>query len=214
VELEVHILPPFWMTKSFKIIFLVLLLAILVLAYKLRLKSIERRTKYVKQKVEELSAELINKERESKNINPERKDLVDEIDSLSYPRTKLEKALIPWGNKIKTIEGKFTARDIEFINQVNLFIDENLHDSTFSIELLSKKVNMSRATFYRKFTELTDMKPADYIKHIRLKKAFHLLENEDYTVAQAAECVGFQSESHFRKSFKLEFGITPSSIKG
>lgn len=72
---------------------------------------------------------------------------------------------------------------------------------------------MSRASFYRKFTDLTGNTPADYIRKIRLRNAHQLLKTTNLSVSEIAEKSGFQSVGHFRKSFKNEFNKTPSETQ-
>ncbi|MBN2807610.1 MAG: helix-turn-helix domain-containing protein, partial [Prolixibacteraceae bacterium] len=112
-----------------------------------------------------------------------------------------------------TLTNQLSRRDNDFMQKVNELIKNHLSDSEFSIEILSDKLNMSRATFYRKFSDLTGIKPADYIRRYRLKTAYDLFMNTGKTTQEVCELVGFQSISHFRKSFKDEFGLTPGNIQ-
>ncbi len=99
--------------------------------------------------------------------------------------------------------------DQAFIDLVNQALDHHYSDPLFNIEKLSEQVYMSRSTFYRKFSGLTGMGPADYLRKIRLKKATVLLNQQTIPISQIAENIGFQSAAHFRKCFKEEFGVTP-----
>lgn len=112
-----------------------------------------------------------------------------------------------------SIGAKLNTRDREFLKSVNELIEKNLDNPLFSVEVLSGEVNMSRTTFYRKFTDLTGIKPSDYIRLYRLKVAHSLLSSSGKTIQEVGERVGFKSDSHFRKSFKDEFGLTPTKIQ-
>lgn len=75
---------------------------------------------------------------------------------------------------------------------------------------MSKIANMSRAGFYNKFKALTGISPGDYLRKYRLQKANLMLMENNLNINQISSEIGFQSVSHFRKSFKQEFGHTPS----
>lgn len=137
--------------------------------------------------------------------------LLAKINSLLLNRQKL-RALFKQAPGDVNVANQLNGRDKEFLQKVNELIKSHLSDSQFSIEVLSEKVNMSRATFYRKFSDLTGIKPADYIRRYRLKTAYDLFLTTGKTTQEVSELVGFQSISHFRKSFKDEFGVTPGSI--
>ncbi|MFA9390093.1 MAG: response regulator [Prolixibacteraceae bacterium] len=138
--------------------------------------------------------------------------LLAKIQSLLLNREKLKVQFrkMPQPGELKN---QLSSRDKEFLQKVNQLIEIHIGDSLFSIELLSEKLNMSRATFYRKFSDLTGVKPADYIRRYRLKTAYDLFLSTAKTTQEVCEMVGFQSVSHFRKNFKDEFGESPSSVQ-
>jgi AraC-like DNA-binding protein len=47
----------------------------------------------------------------------------------------------------------------------------------------------------------------------RLNNAFHLLTNMGKTVSEAAFESGFESTSHFSRSFRQRFGNSPTTIR-
>lgn len=112
-----------------------------------------------------------------------------------------------------SLPNQLSKQDRNFIKIVNEIIESKLADPLFNVEELSKKANMSRATFYRKFTGLIGINPADYIRKNRLKKAYALIKDKQLNISRVAEYTGFLSVSQFRKSFKKEFGKTPSEIQ-
>ncbi|MGM0377153.1 MAG: helix-turn-helix domain-containing protein, partial [Bacteroidota bacterium] len=84
-------------------------------------------------------------------------------------------------------------------------------DPHFNVENLSEMMAMSRSSFYRKFSDLTGMTAAGYIRKARLQKAASLLKQDQLPVSQLSERVGFRSVAHFRKCFKEEFGRNPGA---
>ncbi|OQP52916.1 helix-turn-helix transcriptional regulator [Niastella populi] len=58
------------------------------------------------------------------------------------------------------------------------------------------------------FQQLYHSSPADYLRDIRMEKAWHLLSGKKYTVSQVAEEVGYTNLSAFSKAFKKYYNIT------
>ncbi|MGQ1891471.1 ATP-binding protein [Thermophagus sp. OGC60D27] len=132
------------------------------------------------------------------------------VKSLLENRQKIRRHLETDDNLL-TVDPALSDQDKDFLNSVNVMIEEKYSDSAFNVEVLSKELFMSRSSFYRKFKNLTGMTAADYLRKIRLHKAARLIKYEEVPVSEVAEYVGFQSVAHFRKSFKNEFGSTPGS---
>lgn len=99
-------------------------------------------------------------------------------------------------------------RDINFLQKMNTYMQENISDDEFSIDTLAEKMNMSRSSFYRKIKALTGMTPVDYMRNARLDHAAKLLAGGE-KVTEVALMVGFTSSSYFAKCFKAKFGVLP-----
>jgi AraC-like DNA-binding protein len=92
-------------------------------------------------------------------------------------------------------------------------IEKNLSESGFSVEELSKKLYMNRATVYRKIIALTGESPTEFIRSYRLQRAAQLLRDKFGTVSQVASAVGFDNPAYFAKCFKEKFHQLPSSYQ-
>jgi AraC-like DNA-binding protein len=71
-------------------------------------------------------------------------------------------------------------------------------------------MGMSRTNMHRKLKAITGFPPSELIRNIRLRTAAQLLMNQSDTIAQISFTVGFEDHSYFSKSFKKQFGVTPS----
>jgi signal transduction histidine kinase/CheY-like chemotaxis protein/ligand-binding sensor domain-containing protein/AraC-like DNA-binding protein len=138
--------------------------------------------------------------------------LFSRIQALLLNREKLREQFYNSARQIPVVQN-LASRDQEFLKQVDEVIHAHFGNPNFSIDILSEQLNMSRATFYRKFTDLTGSGPADYLRKVRLRKAYEMLITDKLSIVEVCENIGFQSVSHFRKSFKSEFGKTPSEIQ-
>ena len=100
--------------------------------------------------------------------------------------------------------------DWKFIASVKECIEKNMGDSNFNVEMLSSQHHMSRTSFFNKLKALTGYAPADYIRMIRLQHAAQLLKQDEYTITEIADMVGFSDAKYFREVFKKYYGVSPS----
>jgi signal transduction histidine kinase/DNA-binding response OmpR family regulator/ligand-binding sensor domain-containing protein len=125
-------------------------------------------------------------------------------------KQKLESNLFSPG-----IHHKLNKAGRMFLEKTISLLDENLADANYSVDILSAGLCMSRVTFYRRMKEITGEGPGEFIRKYRLKRAAQILREQQKAIGEVCTEVGFQSLSHFRQSFKEEFGVLPSEyIKG
>jgi AraC-like DNA-binding protein/Tfp pilus assembly protein PilF len=102
------------------------------------------------------------------------------------------------------------SSDQKLLKKAITLVEINLSDSLFGVEKMAREMGMSRASLHRKLKSITGFAPSEFIRNIRLKRAANLLRNEADSVAQIGFAVGFEDQSYFSKSFKKQFGVTPS----
>ncbi|CAA6816398.1 MAG: Unknown protein [uncultured Sulfurovum sp.] len=90
-----------------------------------------------------------------------------------------------------------------------------IHEA-FSLPLevskLAKEAEMSLSSYHTHFKAITTFTPLQYIKKIRLTRAFELLKREHLSVTQCSYNVGYESPAQFSKDFKNLFGYPPSKL--
>lgn len=95
---------------------------------------------------------------------------------------------------------------------LELMIEHPEHDH--SVESLADTAMMSRSTFATRFRESFGLPPLAFLQELRLRRGAELLRRDDrLSIDQVARRVGFQSRSHFARSFKTQFGATPSAFR-
>ncbi|QOD59597.1 substrate-binding domain-containing protein [Polaribacter haliotis] len=134
------------------------------------------------------------------------------LKNLLYNRDKLRKHYIKNIYK-KEQNQKVDLLEQDFLDLMNKYIYENLDDSSFSVEQLASKLNISRVQLYRKIKAILNVSISDYILNIRLEKAKVLLLESKLTISEIAYSVGFSSPSYFSSTYKNKFGKTPKSYK-
>lgn len=105
-----------------------------------------------------------------------------------------------------------TSVDEIFLKKVIGTIEDNLTDSEFSVQGLVDAMQISQDQLYRKIKAVTGLSINHFIRSIRLKKAAQLLREKRLNVSEVMFQVGFNNSSYFTRSFKTEFGATPSEF--
>ncbi|MCC9137583.1 two-component regulator propeller domain-containing protein [Pontibacter silvestris] len=135
--------------------------------------------------------------------------LLSRTRNLISQRQLLQKA---YGKKIsvETSKTNIVSLDDKLIQNAIKVVEDNLSDSDFSVEALSKELGMSRVHLYKKVVALTGTSPIEFIRKIRLQRAIQLLEESQLTIAEVAYQVGFNNRKYFTKYFKEEYKVLPS----
>jgi len=104
------------------------------------------------------------------------------------------------------------VQEKSFFEKVVELIEQNLDNSSFSVDQLGQEIGFTRVHLYRKIKALTGKTPSEFIRNYRLQKAADLLKNTDLNISEVAYRVGFESPSYFSKCFHEMFNCTPSEF--
>jgi AraC-like DNA-binding protein len=156
-----------------------------------------------------LSAGIVQLQRYRYRKNREMLNL--EIDYL----TQQQKETV---DKYKASFSKESNEPLESLDQKLLkkaisVVENNIQDPQFGVEKMAMEMGMSRTNMHRKIKSITGFPPSELIRSIRLRKAAKLILNKVDSVSQIALLVGFDDYSHFSKTFKKHFGVSPSSYE-
>ncbi|MDU5083001.1 MAG: AraC family transcriptional regulator [Bacillota bacterium] len=77
---------------------------------------------------------------------------------------------------------------------------------------LSRIIQMNDCKLKRSFKQHFGKTVYELIREQRFEKAFSLLESGKHNVSETAFAVGYTNVSHFSKTFKERFGITPRDL--
>ena len=112
----------------------------------------------------------------------------------------------------KPMERAQQDADLAFLNEVKLYIMENMDKEDLTVDDIASRMCMSRTTFYNKWKLLTGEAPKYLISRIRMEKARELLESGKFSVTMVAEMVGMRNLKNFRGRYKEYFGKTPKEF--
>ena len=85
--------------------------------------------------------------------------------------------------------------------------------SSISLEELAVLNNQSLSTFKRTFKKIYNTSPATYLRDKKLEKAVELLTTTNLRATDIAYECGFANVSHFSKTFKLRYGMAPTTYR-
>ena len=112
----------------------------------------------------------------------------------------------------KPMERAQQDANLAFLNEVKLYIMENMDKEDLTVDDIASRMCMSRTTFYNKWKLLTGEAPKYLISRIRMEKARELLESGKFSVTMVAEMVGMRNLKNFRGRYKEYFGKTPKQF--
>lgn len=79
---------------------------------------------------------------------------------------------------------------------------------------LAEATALSASQLRRRMKEMYERTPVQLIRRRRLEAGARLLrEREDATIGEVAYAIGFNSQSYFSRSFREEFGTSPSRYR-
>jgi AraC-like DNA-binding protein len=88
----------------------------------------------------------------------------------------------------------------------NLLLEQ--YEQNWTMKKLSEKTGLNNYKLEMGFQQLYGQSPADYLRDVRMEKAWQLLPGKKYSVAQVADMVGYTNLSAFSKAFKKYHHIT------
>ncbi len=106
---------------------------------------------------------------------------------------------------------KVNSKDEEFLHQLLLYIENN-YTKELSVEHIAGQFCMSRTVLYNKIKGLTGFSPLEFIRQIKLKLSFTLLQ-KGYSVSETAYEIGYTDVKYFSRQFKKMFGHLPSKVR-
>lgn len=100
----------------------------------------------------------------------------------------------------------------EFSQRVMRRLDQNLAER-YDLAALADAFRVSTRTLLRRFADETGRSPLAHLQASRVRRARHLLETTDRTVATVAAAVGYQDPGTFAALFARHTGHRPSAYR-
>lgn len=87
------------------------------------------------------------------------------------------------------------------------------YQGSATLEDIAAIASMNSQHFLRMFKQVYSITPHQYLIDLKLKKARQLLENNDLTINDICQSIGFESAFSFSVLFKKRFGMPPSHFR-
>ncbi|MGY3201941.1 GlxA family transcriptional regulator [Streptomyces sp. TE5632] len=123
--------------------------------------------------------------------------LVDDARSTQAPY--VDSALVPTAGR-------------EFSLGVKRWLDQNL-SARYDLPALAREFHVSTRTLLRRFGDEAGQTPLAYLQTVRVRRAKHLLETTDRTVASIAAGVGYRDPGTFSGIFARHTGRRPGEYR-
>lgn len=189
--LNIYAQPTFWETIWAKILYVVLLLAVLYSVK--RYYEMRNKTRTLHAMVNQLLEEYNNRSVQAQES--EEKQRQDSPEIYHLPPSEI------------------LDSDQQMMMKLMDFLSQNIGNSELKIDELADAVNLSRSVFYSKLKAKVGMTPVEFLKHIRIQKAEELIVRSSESFSQIAYAVGFTDPKYFTKCFKKATGMTPSEYR-
>jgi len=92
------------------------------------------------------------------------------------------------------------------------YLKEN-HKESITLDFLSKKFSVSKATLIYNFNKYLHSSPVDYLINIRIQHAKAALTETNYSLSEIAESCGFSNANYFSLMFKRKVGLSPANYR-
>ena len=140
------------------------------------------------------------------------KELKVRVKNLIYQRQRLRERFTK-STVIKPSEVSAVSVDQRFLEKTIKTIEDHFEDEKFSIEYLAAELNMSISQLNRKLNALVAQPAGQFIRSLRLQRAADLLKQNAGSVAEICYKVGFNDQGYFTRTFKKQFGVSPSKYR-
>ncbi len=145
-----------------------------------------------------------------KNIYTKRKKDTDTIYSTNFLLDIFASLINDCQRKIENTD--LNKHELKII-KIKRYIEDNYNDPDLNIAIIANHFYFTQSYLTRLFKKYAKITPIQYLIKIRMEKASELLSQNNFSVLQVAESVGYKNQFYFSKEFKNYYGIVPSKYK-
>jgi len=118
-----------------------------------------------------------------------------------------------WTTLSSMSQREIKENDDDWMEALEAFVIANWQNSDLTNEQIADHLNISVAQFYRRINKYLGVSPNQYIRDIRLRIAYEVLNTEEIaTVKEVAYKVGFTRVDYFSKIFEKKYGVRPKKL--
>jgi len=106
-----------------------------------------------------------------------------------------------------------SKEDQEFVNKLVDVIHAQMAKDDIDMENIAAALSLSRKQLRTRVMSITGLTPVAFVLQVRLNYARRIISTQDLSLTAVARKCGFQNLSHFSKTFKQQFGISPMQFR-
>lgn len=129
------------------------------------------------------------------------------------PETPKDDATVKKTADATTTEPTLSAIESEFYKKFVKIFEENMSNPDLNVETISSIMGLGYSQLYRKIKSLTNYRPVELIRMLRLEKARELMNNSEKTISEISYEVGFSTPAYFTKCYRDLYGETPTDTR-
>ncbi len=99
--------------------------------------------------------------------------------------------------------------ETSLVERMKQYIKDNYYDASFSVQTIADDFEMSQVNISRYFKKSTGYTIIEYLTEVRMSKAKELLKENQLTLDEIVEKVGYLNTSSFIRKFKQLYDVTP-----
>jgi len=111
-------------------------------------------------------------------------------------------------------EPVMNERERKFVDTLRQLVTDNMAVPGYGMDDICSAMGMSRMQLHRKITAILNQKPSQFIKEVKMKRAYSLLKDKGFNITETMYEVGYSNYSYFSKLFVEIHGISPREILG
>jgi AraC-like DNA-binding protein len=105
-----------------------------------------------------------------------------------------------------------SERDVLAVKEICAVLERLLTDIP-ALAALGAMVGMSRSHLSRKFHAVAGISLRDYVRQLRVKRAYELMRTPTRSLSEIATEVGFYDLPHFNKAFRHCLSVSPTTFR-
>jgi AraC-like DNA-binding protein len=106
----------------------------------------------------------------------------------------------------------FRPSETESLHAAKQYLEQHFAEDC-SILTLAMRVGMNQKKLKQGFRVLFGHTVFGYLSHVRMEKAKQLLLDEQKTIGEVSELVGYKHQQHFTTAFRKKYGTLPKYLK-
>lgn len=105
-------------------------------------------------------------------------------------------------------------RERNFVDTLRQLVIDNMSVPGYGMDDICSEMGMSRMQLHRKITAILNKKPSQFIKEVKMTRAYTLLKEKGLNITETMYEVGYSNYSYFSKLFVEVHGVSPRELLG